>query len=34
MSFELYERLFGKADLTRENTIEMDEFVADIRGKL
>jgi len=34
MSFGLYERLFGKVDLTRENTIEMDEFVADIRGKL
>ena len=34
MSFELYEHLFGKVDLTRENTIEMDEFVEDIRGKL
>lgn len=32
LSFELYERLFGKVDLTKEKTIEMDEFVADIRG--
>lgn len=28
MSSDLYERLFGKVDLDKENTIEMDEFKA------
>lgn len=28
MAFELFERLFGKVDLTKENTIEMDEFLG------
>ena len=27
MSFDLYERLFGKVDLDKENTIEMDDFI-------
>ena len=27
MSFDLYERLFGKVDLDNENTIEMDDFI-------
>ena len=27
MSSELYERLFGKVDLDKENTIEMDDFI-------
>ena len=27
MSFNLYERLFGKVDLDKENTIEMDDFI-------
>ena len=26
MAFELFERLFGKVDLSKENTVEMDEF--------
>lgn len=28
LSFELYERLFGKVDLTKENTVEIDDFAA------
>ena len=28
MAFELFERLFGKVDLSKENTIEMDEFLG------
>ena len=27
LSFDLYERLFGKVDLDKENTIEMDDFI-------
>lgn len=27
MSFELYERLFGTVDLSKEKTIEVDDFV-------
>ena len=27
MSFDLYERLFGKVNLDKENTIEMDDFI-------
>ena len=27
MSFDLYERLFGKMNLDKENTIEMDDFI-------
>ena len=27
MAFELYERLFGKVDLSKEHTIEIDEFL-------
>ena len=27
MSFDLYERLFGKVDLDKENIIEMDDFI-------
>lgn len=27
MSFDLYERLFGKVDLDKENTVEMDDFI-------
>ena len=27
MSSDLYERLFGKVDLDKENTIEMDDFI-------
>ena len=30
MSFDLYERLFGKVDLDKENTIEMDDFIRAI----
>ena len=29
MSFDLYERLFGKVDLDKENTIEMDDFMKE-----
>ena len=28
MAFELYERLFGKGDLSKEHTIEMNEFLG------
>ena len=28
MAFELYERLFGKVDLSKEQTIEMDDFLG------
>lgn len=28
MAFELFERLYGKVDLSKENTIEMDEFLG------
>ena len=34
LSFELYERLFGKVDLTKEKTIEMDEFITHIKEYL
>lgn len=27
MSFELYERLFGKVDLSKEQTLELEDFV-------
>lgn len=27
LSFDLYERLFGKVDLEKENTIEIDDFI-------
>jgi len=27
ISFELYERLFGKVDLEKENTVEVDDFI-------
>ena len=30
MSFNLYERLFGKVDLDKEKTIEMDDFIGAI----
>ena len=28
MAFELYERLFGKVDLSKEQAIEMDDFLG------
>ena len=31
LSFELYERLFGEVDLSKERPIEMDDFVADLK---
>lgn len=31
LSFELYERLFGKVDPAKEKTIEMEDFVADLK---
>ena len=31
LSFELYERLVGEVDLSKERTIEMDDFVTDLK---